>query len=284
MPSVSGTLLSNYTSSDPTQIHIKYSGISPHEVHKCRHCTESIHDLYYLDIASTFQWHLTCLKCSICKCVLRTKCFIKNGKFYCKHDYQRLIEQHNSMVPQKNVVHNELACRTCYKTIQPNEYVIRLDENFIYHYTCFFCYLCLKHIKPGEKYGIINHTLFCGHHYAEQTGNYDPIEMSNEMRLSSPLLYAQSSVQSTDPSSSSPYADDFFVDAQPNCNSVQSMSRIHEHSVQTTTTGFHDGEDDHDSQYAPLACTHDWPHSDDLACIFENDGMKRKRKGKKIRF
>jgi hypothetical protein len=56
---------------------------------KCEECGECIIDLYHFVIASKFYWHIRCLKCYICGCSLKSKCFIANGKCYCSEDYFR---------------------------------------------------------------------------------------------------------------------------------------------------------------------------------------------------
>lgn len=58
-------------------------------LNKCEGCGELIFDLYHLVIASKFYWHIKCLKCDLCKDLLKNKCFIKNGKIYCANDYLR---------------------------------------------------------------------------------------------------------------------------------------------------------------------------------------------------
>ncbi len=148
------------TNNDPTKILIKYSGAAPGEMRKCRHCSQFITDLYYLDIASKFQWHSTCLKCCVCECVLDTSCLIKNGMFYCKNDYERMYWDDDASRST-----GEATCRTCYKTIESSDYVIRINADFIYHSHCFFCYLCSKRIDPGEKYGILNNIVLCDLHF-----------------------------------------------------------------------------------------------------------------------
>lgn len=56
---------------------------------QCEECGECILDLYHFVIASKFYWHIGCLKCNICGCNLKSKCFIDNGKCYCSEDYFR---------------------------------------------------------------------------------------------------------------------------------------------------------------------------------------------------
>jgi hypothetical protein len=60
---------------------------------------------------------------------------------------------------------NKNCCKACKFEINPNDYVLKIQQNYLYHMNCFVCVECNKLIQPGEKYGLINDDLFCCQHY-----------------------------------------------------------------------------------------------------------------------
>ncbi len=59
----------------------------------------------------------------------------------------------------------QTCCKGCYKQLQSNDYVIRLNESYLYHLNCFKCSKCSINILPGKKYGLIKDNLYCDEHY-----------------------------------------------------------------------------------------------------------------------
>ena len=59
----------------------------------------------------------------------------------------------------------QTCCKGCYKQLQSNDYVIRLNESYLYHLNCFKCTNCSVNIQPGKKYGLIKDNLYCDEHY-----------------------------------------------------------------------------------------------------------------------
>ena len=147
----------------------------------CSGCNQSINDLYFLDVGSKFYWHLTCLKCNDCSCLLelQTKCFLSDGKFYCADDYAKLKRQSSSLAETLSILNNAAensasknSCRNCKLGISSNEYVIRLKLNskgeVLFHLNCFFCNDCNKLISPGQQHGILDEKIYCSQHYFAQ--------------------------------------------------------------------------------------------------------------------
>ena len=60
----------------------------------------------------------------------------------------------------------QTCCKGCYNQLNSNDYVIRLNESYLYHLNCFKCVKCSVNILPGKKYGLINDNLYCDEHYA----------------------------------------------------------------------------------------------------------------------
>ena len=69
------------------------SGRQPITMPTCVGCDQRIVDQYLLRVAPDLEWHAACLKCADCGQPLdetRT-CFVRDGKTYCRQDYQRLV-------------------------------------------------------------------------------------------------------------------------------------------------------------------------------------------------
>ncbi|XP_067141187.1 LIM/homeobox protein Lhx2-like [Centruroides vittatus] len=117
----------------------------------CAACDVRITDRYYL-LAVDREWHMQCLKCSLCKEQLdsQTSCFSRNGNIYCKVDYYKLFASKN--------------CARCHLTISATELVMRARE-YVYHLHCFTCATCNKTLAKGEYFGLRNEIIYCRLHY-----------------------------------------------------------------------------------------------------------------------
>jgi hypothetical protein len=54
----------------------------------CCGCGIPIQDRFLLKVMEQ-TWHEQCLQCSVCHMQLLGSCFFKNGRFFCRLDYQR---------------------------------------------------------------------------------------------------------------------------------------------------------------------------------------------------
>lgn len=57
----------------------------------CEGCGQKIHDRYLMNVGDS-NWHESCLACCYCGQQLHQTCYMRNGKLYCKIDYERLKE------------------------------------------------------------------------------------------------------------------------------------------------------------------------------------------------
>ena len=67
------------------------SPVFNNETASCKHCGKDINDYYLLTIAPGMKFHVDCLNCTECGNNLEknTTCFVREGKLYCKKDYDR---------------------------------------------------------------------------------------------------------------------------------------------------------------------------------------------------
>jgi len=61
------------------------------KIHVCQNCCKSITDDFILRLSPSSEWHTQCLNCETCGVNLSfaTRCYIKDGRPYCRMDYQR---------------------------------------------------------------------------------------------------------------------------------------------------------------------------------------------------
>ncbi len=162
-------------------------------VNMCVGCNNPINDMYHLIVGDQFYWHVGCLKCSVCHCMLQmeNKCYMNNGKFYCLKDFTG-INQAKKEATNDHV----LSCRKCTKHINSNDYVINISENpmtnsCVYHMNCFSCSECHVLISPGHPYGTYNQEIFCTNHYInllsmhQNKSEYTVLQSLNSDRQSS---------------------------------------------------------------------------------------------------
>lgn len=55
----------------------------------CVACLQPICDRYMMRVADEYYHENTCLKCTSCSIPLKHSCFTRNGKLYCRIDYER---------------------------------------------------------------------------------------------------------------------------------------------------------------------------------------------------
>ncbi|CAL4101885.1 unnamed protein product, partial [Meganyctiphanes norvegica] len=113
----------------------------------CIGCMGVINDQYKLRVAPDMEWHAACLKCVDCNQFLDEycSCFVRNGKTYCKRDYERLFGA---------------KCDKCERMFEKTDLVMRARTK-IYHLDCFRCTGCAKQLLPGEEFALNEDGLYC---------------------------------------------------------------------------------------------------------------------------
>jgi hypothetical protein len=59
---------------------------------------------------------------------------------------------------------NSGTCSSCGQSIPASEFVMKAQGN-VYHLKCFTCVSCHNQLVPGDRFGIINGSLFCEQDY-----------------------------------------------------------------------------------------------------------------------
>ncbi|CAF1199559.1 unnamed protein product [Adineta steineri] len=120
----------------------------------CSHCTQPIHERYLLYTQDRLcrgnYWHMQCLRCQCCDAVLAdisSTFYIKDNALLCKSDY---IKRYGSR-----------PCSLCSQVIGPNEQVMRVSPNYVYHLHCFTCIKCHARLVKGDRYVFFNGQLYC---------------------------------------------------------------------------------------------------------------------------
>lgn len=52
-------------------------------------------------------------------------------------------------------------CSFCTRIIGPNERIMRVNPNYVYHLSCFTCVKCQAPLVKGDRYVLVNEQLFC---------------------------------------------------------------------------------------------------------------------------
>lgn len=81
------------------------------------------------------SWHMQCVKCCECQCVLSEKCFSRDSKLYCRSDFFKLYGT---------------KCSGCNVGLCPED-LVRHVMNKVYHVSCFVCCMCRKQLNNGEQ-------------------------------------------------------------------------------------------------------------------------------------
>ncbi|CAF3622641.1 unnamed protein product [Rotaria socialis] len=120
----------------------------------CSNCTQPIHERYLLYTQDRLcrgnYWHMQCLRCQCCDAVLAdisSTFYTKDNALLCKSDY---IKRYGSR-----------PCSLCSQVIGPNEQVMRVSPNYVYHLHCFTCIKCHARLVKGDRYVFFNGQLFC---------------------------------------------------------------------------------------------------------------------------
>ncbi|XP_061386129.1 LIM domain-containing protein A-like [Musca vetustissima] len=118
----------------------------------CGYCCQPICDRYIMRVVDT-SFHESCLKCATCSLHLVHSCYSREGKLYCRIDYERLFLRNR--------------CLGCGHKIAADELVMRTLEN-VFHLKCFACVVCGAILKKGEQYVVKQGQLFCRFDYEKE--------------------------------------------------------------------------------------------------------------------
>ncbi|XP_055841889.1 LIM homeobox transcription factor 1-beta isoform X1 [Episyrphus balteatus] len=117
----------------------------------CEGCGQKIQDRYLMNVGDS-NWHEHCLACCYCGTQLSHTCYVRNSKLYCKMDYDRIFG---------------VKCTGCCHPILPHDMVMR-PQNYIFHLSCFVCYVCRQPLQKGEQFLLREGQLFCYRHDLEK--------------------------------------------------------------------------------------------------------------------
>ena len=56
----------------------------------CRGCDQPIMERYLMKVLDK-SWHMQCVKCSECQCLLNERCFSRDSKLYCRKDFFKWV-------------------------------------------------------------------------------------------------------------------------------------------------------------------------------------------------
>nr|XP_029735383.1 LIM homeobox transcription factor 1-alpha-like [Aedes albopictus] len=128
----------------------------------CGQCCSPICDRYIMKVVD-ISYHERCLQCTSCAIRLMHSCFVRDGKLYCRFDYERLYGRNR--------------CLGCGEKIGADELVMRALDN-VFHLKCFICVVCGVRLQKGDQYVIKQSQLFCRPDYEKEVEmlqgyNYD---------------------------------------------------------------------------------------------------------------
>ncbi|KAG9510506.1 LIM/homeobox protein Lhx5, partial [Fragariocoptes setiger] len=129
----------------------------------CAGCGKPIIDRFIFSVLER-SWHANCVTCSECTCKLIDKCFVRDGKIYCREHFYRRFG---------------IKCSACCEGIGPTDLVQRVRQR-VYHSHCFGCNVCNKRLAPGEELYIHDDMLICKHHFVEAHNNSQQQQTTTE--------------------------------------------------------------------------------------------------------
>uniref|UniRef100_A0AAG5D506 Uncharacterized protein n=1 Tax=Anopheles atroparvus TaxID=41427 RepID=A0AAG5D506_ANOAO len=118
----------------------------------CGQCCSPICDRYIMKVVDS-TYHERCLQCTSCSIRLMHSCFMRDGKLYCRFDYERLYGRNR--------------CLGCGDKIGADELVMRALDN-VFHLKCFICVVCGVRLQKGDQYVIKQSQLFCRPDYEKE--------------------------------------------------------------------------------------------------------------------
>ncbi|GAB0092545.1 uncharacterized protein DMENIID0001_075470 [Sergentomyia squamirostris] len=119
----------------------------------CGLCYRPICDRYIMQVVE-MTYHEACLNCTSCSGRLAESCFSRDGKLYCRIDYERLFVKNK--------------CLACAERISSDEFVMRTDADDLFHLKCFVCVVCGVQLQKGDHYVLKQGQLFCRLDYEKE--------------------------------------------------------------------------------------------------------------------
>ncbi|KAL6107834.1 uncharacterized protein ACO6RY_18524 [Pungitius sinensis] len=110
----------------------------------CAGCHQLIRDRFLLRVTDGL-WHEGCVRCAACGDVLKSSCFLRGRKLYCKRDYADLFA---------------VRCGGCAEAISPAELVMRAGSA-VFHLRCFTCGVCSCRLQTGDRCVLREGQLLC---------------------------------------------------------------------------------------------------------------------------
>lgn len=119
----------------------------------CGECGLPISSDRYIMKVNDISYHERCVNCSVCNGNLLHSCFYRDGKLYCRLDYERIFAKNK--------------CICCGEKIHSNEFVYRTSE-YIFHLRCFVCVVCGCQLQKGDQFVVKACQLFCRTDYEKE--------------------------------------------------------------------------------------------------------------------
>nr|XP_060628661.1 LIM homeobox transcription factor 1-alpha [Anolis sagrei ordinatus] len=117
----------------------------------CAGCGGLIAERFLLSLDDGL-WHERCVRCASCREPLRSTCFSRDRKLYCRLDYHKLFA---------------VKCSNCFEAISPSQFVMRAQKN-VYHVACFCCGVCEKQLQKGDEFVLKEGQLLCNSDYEKE--------------------------------------------------------------------------------------------------------------------
>ncbi|XP_066921614.1 insulin gene enhancer protein ISL-2B-like [Clytia hemisphaerica] len=176
------------------------------KIHTCQRCGKSITDEFILRLSTSSEWHTQCLNCENCGDNLSflDSCYVRNGRPYCKQDYQRMFGK---------------TCSGCNVKLNENDFVMKIKSH-VFHPECFRCIICNVILTSGDSFRFNLNGIVCKQHFDAFQG-----KLNEDMK---------------DPSIFDDDSNNFDHQQQPIKNGADKMK--HENGVRKENVGEHNGK------------------------------------------
>ncbi|XP_038054815.1 LIM domain kinase 1-like isoform X3 [Patiria miniata] len=113
----------------------------------CIACSQTILDEQFVQALQS-EWHIHCFICTVCNNRLSSWYYERDGKLYCRQDYQAMFGE---------------SCNGCAQIIIGP---VMVAGEHKYHPDCFVCIKCSVFIGDGDGYALVERSkLYCGQCY-----------------------------------------------------------------------------------------------------------------------
>lgn len=187
----------------------------------CAGCSEPIMERFLMKVLDK-SWHVQCVKCSDCQCLLSEKCFSRDNKLYCRSDFFR---QYGTQ------------CASCKEGLCPED-LVRRGVNKIYHVQCFKCSVCQRQLNTGEQLYLVQGEKFlCDSCYPAPAPSQPTVLQQQQQSSSPPPPSSQPIVTQTTPINPPPTS--FTPAANPVGSGATAVSNVSamDESYSPSTTG-----------------------------------------------